>query len=108
MSDSLFSSFRAKSHKVISSAQGNDFRTWKDVLARAKSGDPLYYKAPMDYRASRIYLLSAGDSPRAFSYRVQARTIRIWPPGSSQRGRQRTRDPFNADAGHLDRFRRSP
>ena len=78
------------------------FATWGDVLAAAKAGENLYYKAPLDHRAT-------GLAPRTRSgqeqcYEARARSIRIWPPGSTGRGRWRTADPFTADAGHLDRF----
>lgn len=71
------------------------FSTWSDVLAYARTGAPLYYHAPMDAFPVRI-----------FHFKVRARTIRIWPPGSQGRGRMRTADPFTADKGHLNRFRR--
>lgn len=69
------------------------FDSWKDVLDYARTGAPLYYQGPMDYRATRLY-----------RFTVRARTIRVWPPGSTGRGRMRTSDPFTADAGHADRF----
>ena len=73
------------------------FHTWKEVLAYARTGAPLYYQAPMNYQPSRLT-----------KFQVKAKTIRIWPPGSEGRGRNRTADPFTADAHHLDRFRGAP
>ncbi len=70
------------------------FSSWPEVLAYAATGAPLYYQAPMDVRAVRI------------RYEARPRTVRIFPPGSTGRGRQRTADPFSADAKHLDRFRK--
>lgn len=78
------------------------FQSWPDVLAYAQSGQPLYYSAPMDRYPAR--LMPGGNAP--FTYKAQARSIKIWPAGSVGRGRNRTSDPFTADAGHLDRFSR--
>lgn len=78
------------------------FHSWKDVLEYANSGAPLYYKAPMDTRAVR--LSPRKEQGQEAVYEAHARTIRIWPYGSTGRGRSRTADPFTADAGHLDRF----
>jgi hypothetical protein len=70
------------------------FNSWAEVLAYAAKGGPLFYHAPLDTK------------PVPIRYEARARTIRIFPPGSSGRGRMRTADPFTADSGHLDRFRR--
>ena len=83
---------------------GSDFASWGEVLEHARSGAPLYYKAPMDYRAVRFRPIAAGEGVATYTYKVKARTIRMWPPGSVGRGRLRTSDPFTANAGHLDRF----
>ena len=77
------------------------FESWPDVLSYARTSEPLYYQAPLDRYATQLY---AGKDPPG--YEVKARTIRIYPPGSAGRGRNRTSDPFNADAGHLERFSR--
>jgi hypothetical protein len=76
------------------------FQSWADVLTYARTGQPLYYQAPMDHRAT---LLRPG-AKTIFGFEVRAKTIRIWPSGSLGRGRSRTSDPFNADKGHLSRF----
>jgi hypothetical protein len=78
------------------------FASWADVLTAAKAGKELYYQAPLDHRPTRI-------TPRTYSgqenaYEARARSIRIWPPGSTGRGRWRTADPFTADAEHFNRF----
>lgn len=75
------------------------FESWPEVLAYAKTGGPLYYQAPLDHYATRLY---AGKNPPG--YEVRARSIKIYPPGSTGRGRNRTSDPFTADSGHLPRF----
>lgn len=80
------------------------FHSWKDVLAHAKKGAPLFYKAPMDHRAVR--LSPRKEQGQEAVYEAHARTIRVWPYGSTGRGRSRTADPFTADSGHLDRFLR--
>jgi len=80
------------------------FKSWADVLAYARTGQPLYYRAPMDRRATKL-VPSEGD-PSPYTYEVRARTIKIWPPGSVGRGRSRTSDPFSTDTGHLERFSR--
>ena len=73
------------------------FDTWKEVLAFAKECKPgqLFYHAPLNIEPVAL-----------LKYEVRARTIRIWPPGSTGRGRMRTSDPFTADVNHFDRFRR--
>jgi hypothetical protein len=76
------------------------FHSWPELMTYARAGGPLFYKAPMDHRATR--LTKGHGTPN--SYEVRPRTLRIWPPGSVGRGRSRTADPFTADAGHLSRF----
>jgi len=76
------------------------FQSWADVLTYARTGQPLYYQAPMDHQATRL----RPGAKTIFGFEVRAKTIRIWPSGSLGRGRQRTSDPFNADKGHLSRF----
>jgi hypothetical protein len=85
-----------KSHKAEMFEALGGFASMKDVIAWAKSGHPLYYKAPMDPHAKRLH-----------DFKLMARSIRIWPSGSRGRGRMRTADPFTANAGHLERFRKS-
>lgn len=65
------------------------FPSWKDVLEHVRAGKPVYYHAPFDIRP---VLVSATAEP-------QGRTVRITPP-------TRDADPFTADAGHLERFKR--
>ena len=77
------------------------FSSWDEVLRAAKNGETLHYRAPLDPRA---LALTPGKGP--YHYTVKAKTIRIWPPGSSGRGKFRTADPFTADRGHLARFER--
>lgn len=89
------------------------FSTWGEVLEYARTGAPLFYKAPLDYRAARLFQgrpepWRRGAALLVAHYVVRARSIRIWPPGSTGRGRVRTSDPFTADAGHLDRFSSHP
>lgn len=82
------------------------FATWPEVLAYARTGQPLYYQAPLDVQPSRLHAVTAERGPAPFGYLARPRSIRIWPPGSFGRGKQRTADPFTADAGHLSRFSR--
>jgi len=77
------------------------FSTWSEVMAAARNGEPLHYRAPLDPHPLR---LTKGTGP--YHYEARTRTIRIWPPGSAGRGKFRTADPFTADAGHLERFSR--
>jgi hypothetical protein len=84
-------------------ADAGGFASWADVLAYAATGGPLLYKAPMDARPIGLRAQDAGPR-RVYTYELKARTIRIWPWGSLGRGHLRTSDPFNATAGHLDRF----
>jgi len=78
------------------------FGSFREVLDYAKSGGDLYYQAPLNYRPCR---LRPGKNC-SFCYDARPKSIRVWPPGSVGRGRQRTADPFTADAGHLGRFSR--
>lgn len=80
------------------------FQTWKDVLAYAQTGAPIWYQAPMDHRPIKLHPRKEQGEERV--YEAHARTIRVWPSGSTGRGRNRTADPFTADVSHLDRFRR--
>jgi hypothetical protein len=80
------------------------FASWRDVLEWAASGRPLFYKAPLDHKTVRLW--QGKPSATGAFYEVRPRTIRIFPPGSTARGKYRTADPFTADAGHLDRFLR--
>ncbi len=73
------------------------FAIWAEVLAHVAAGQPIWYQAPLDYRPVHV---------QAVLYRhwrgrhVQKPTkVRVYPPSSDC-------DPFWADAGHLDRFRR--
>lgn len=70
------------------------FNSWKEVLAAAHAGEPLYYHAPLDAHPVRVEV------------EARARSLRVFPPGSRGRGKARTSDPFTADKGHLSRFRR--
>jgi hypothetical protein len=76
------------------------FGSWSEVMAHAQAGRPLYYQAPLNHQATRFL----PGSNQSFSYQAKGRTIRMWPPGSTGRGKSRTADPFNADSKHLDRF----
>lgn len=77
------------------------FQAWDEVIAHVRRGEPLYYWPPMDVRPTRV---DAGH------YRTQVvlknddrgngvTVLRIEPP-------PREADPFEADADHLDRFRK--
>jgi proteasome lid subunit RPN8/RPN11 len=95
---SLTSSMQRYDKAAEGGGMDDDFQTfssWPEVLKYANSGAPLYYWAPMDHRPIRVH-----------DFEVRARSIRIWPSGSRGRGRGRTSDPFTADSGHMDRFRR--
>lgn len=65
------------------------FDSWRDVLAHARKGAALYYKAPLDF----------GD-PRRVT------VVKVYKNGKI---RLRRGDViFTADDGHLDRMRRKP
>jgi hypothetical protein len=83
------------------------FKTWADVLAAARTGETLLYKAPMNVRPTTLRRLVEGDKWSTNVYEPKARSIRVIPYGARGRGRMRTADPFTADAGHLDRFLRA-
>jgi len=65
------------------------FGTWADVLAAARRGEMLWYQAPLDHRPRYIGVDKVFKNDK----------IRIDPLSSDA-------DKFNADAGHLSRFRR--
>lgn len=83
------------------------FKTWQEVLAAAKRGEELHYKAPMNTRPTTLRRLVEGDKYSTNVYEPKAKTVKIIPYGARGRGRMRTADPFTADAGHLDRFLRA-
>jgi hypothetical protein len=67
------------------------FESMSELLSYARTGAPLFYKAPMSVHPARL-----GFSIR---YKVGKKGIRITPPKSEG-------DPFTADVGHLTRFLR--
>ena len=83
------------------------FPSWAAVLAYAETGAPLYYRAPLDARPTRLTVARGFiTSAEPCTYVARARTIRVLT-GCIGRGAQRTSDPFTADAGHLARFSRA-
>lgn len=69
------------------------FHAWAELMDYALTGNPVYYKAPMDLRAHPVRVAPL------------KRVIRVYPYGFHRRG-HRPFDPFSADRGHLDRFYR--
>lgn len=70
------------------SASYSGFLSWAEVLRYAGERDAqLFYHAPMDFKPQRVHVK-----------RVKAR-LRVIPNPSFA-------DPFWADSGHLDRFKR--
>lgn len=65
------------------------FSTWAQLLDHVKADYPLWYQAPLDVRASRVEAHIRRDGK-----------LRVSPNWSSDA------DPFTADEGHLERFRR--
>ena len=78
-----------------------NFETWDDVLHHVRQGLPIYYQAPLDAKpvligaAVRVHVASIGLDRWEKTY-----TVRVTPPHWSDT------DPFSADSGHLERFRR--
>ena len=73
------------------------FATWAEVLTHVAGGQPIWYQAPLEYAPVRV---QAMPYRRQRGVRLQKPTkVRVYPPSSDC-------DPFWADAGHLDRFRR--
>lgn len=68
------------------------FATMAEVVAHLKAGKPLFYKVPLSYRSVRI----DGYARPFGKVRVYIRAHRLDPES----------DPFVADEGHLDRFRK--
>lgn len=71
------------------------FETWPTLLAHVRACLPVYYQAPMDPRPVRVRVQFLGSRFLTGEYKQ----IRVFPPSHDC-------DPFTADAGHLDRFRR--
>ena len=69
--------------------QFQSFETWVQLIDHIHAGYPLWYQAPMDYRPVQIGATVRKDG-----------RVRVTPTYSDA-------DPFTADIGHLDRFRRS-
>ena len=64
------------------------FPSWAEVLRHVKLGLCVWYQAPLDYKPVLIQART-----------VRGGKVRVRPFGNQA-------DPFTADAGHLDRFRR--
>jgi len=65
------------------------FATWADVIDAARRGEMLWYQAPLDPRPRYIGIVKVFKNDK----------IRIDPLSPDA-------DNFNADAGHLARFRK--
>ena len=65
------------------------FTTWEQLLDHVSAGYPLYYHAPMDHRPVGVSATVRRDG-----------RLRVTP------GPYSNADAFNADKGHLERFRR--
>lgn len=65
------------------------FDTWADVIDAARRGEMLWYQAPLDHRPRYVGVVKVFKNDK----------IRIDPLSPDA-------DNFNADAGHLARFRR--
>ena len=72
------------------------FATWAEVLAHVGARQPIWYQAPLDYRPVRVRAVTLR---RQRWTRLQPTEVRVYPSSMDC-------DPFWADAGHLDRFRR--
>jgi hypothetical protein len=66
------------------------FESWAQLLDHVAAGYPLFYHAPMDINPAQVSAVLRRDGK-----------LRVTPIYASA-------DPFTADAGHLDRFRRQP
>lgn len=64
------------------------FTSWREVLIHVMAGKPVWYQAPLDYRPVRVR-----------THPTAGNKLRVFPPAGDA-------DPFVADAGHVDRFRR--
>lgn len=64
------------------------FQTWAQLTDHVRAGYRLWYQAPLDYRPVLVTAVLRKDGK-----------VRVTPPYSNA-------DPFTADSGHLDRFRR--
>ncbi len=69
--------------------KGDGFASWDDVLRHVNAGGKVLYQAPLDRRATEV---------RA-TLRPGGRRVHVEVPGTD------AADPFNADSGHLSRFR---
>ena len=66
-----------------------EFTSWAQLLDHVRAEYPLYYHAPMDYRAAQVSAVLRKDGK-----------LRVTPTYTDA-------DPFTADQGHLGRFRQS-
>jgi len=64
------------------------FKSWDGVLAHITVGKRIYYHAPLDV------------NPRLIQCEVKGNEVRVAPLSSDC-------DPFTADSGHLDRFKKA-
>src|ERR1700675_3252952 len=58
------------------------FKSWKEVLDAAKSGDVLYYQAPLNHRPTQLRRLTEDDKWSTNVYEPKAKTVRIVPYGA--------------------------
>lgn len=65
------------------------FTSWAQLFAHIGGGYPLWYQAPMDDRPVQVSAVRWKDGK-----------VRVYPIYTEA-------DPFTADAGHLERFRRA-
>ena len=66
-----------------------EFQSWEQLLDHIQAGYLLWYQAPMDYWPAQINATVRKDGQ-----------IRVMPIYTNA-------DPFTADSGHLNRFRRA-
>jgi hypothetical protein len=65
------------------------FHTWEQLVDHIKAGYLLWYQAPLDYYPAQVSAVVRKDGK-----------VRVMPIYADA-------DPFTADRGHLDRFRRA-
>ncbi len=68
------------------------FPSWSALVGAVARGERIFYHAPLDARPVLVRCELRGRNPRTFK-------VRVFPPS-------RDADPFTADTGHLDRFKR--
>jgi len=84
----------------VTSPSYGTFTEWEGVLAFVREHGVCYYQAPMSYVPACVPAKVVGDVVRVTPDPEE------WRVPGTNRIKHLKQDPFDADVGHLDRFRK--